>query len=495
MKPSRIAFLLIVALSLSKVGLASQEELVAAIEKHMAGVSSDVQVGLVVREAESGKLLYSYGAELPLNPASNTKVLSTLAALSTFGPDYAFKTQFLIPDEGKGKKKKKKKEKKEKPEKVELKLENGLLPALILKGFGDPLLSSEDLHKMAAELKGKGVREIASLRVDGTYFDEGDFPGQMQGRQRDSKFNCSVGALSIDHNQLFVNVSPGDSVGSPAIVEFEPPMNHFPVEGEVQTLRRKGQVRLRTQNDAGEELGVQVSGGIALSSTPLRYRVSIHQPLQLAAFRLRDALSAQGIALPPEIEFGPAPERTKVLVEHRSLPLSIILQEINKRSDNFMAEQLTKALGAEAQGAPGTTQKGVAAILQELKNLGVAISDVDIENGSGLSRVNRFSAQTLAQALQVAYASPELRQNFLSSLSVLGVDGTLRRKFRRSDLAGRFFGKTGTLNGVSSLSGYAFPKSSDSEAFIYAFIVNGNGRNFWKEKQRGQEILQTLLNW
>ncbi|HKX13009.1 MAG TPA: D-alanyl-D-alanine carboxypeptidase/D-alanyl-D-alanine-endopeptidase [bacterium] len=446
-----------------------------AIEKLMAGAAGDVQIGIIVKEASTGKVVYSRDADLPLNPASNTKVLSTLAALSSLGPNYTFKTQFLGLEAGKK--------------------EKGRLRNLTLKGFGDPLLSSDHLETMAAQLKEKGVREIESLSVDGSHFDDGDFPGQMQGRQRDASFNCSVGALSVDHNLLFLNISPGETVGSPALIEIDPPLAGFPVEGEVLTQRRKGRIVLKNQNGDETDLGVQINGSIALKSEPLRYRISIQQPLHLAAMRLRDALSAQGILLPSETRFDPAPAKSKVLVEHRSLPLSLILQEINKRSDNFMAEQLTKALGAESEGAPGTTAKGVKTILKQLSMLGVATSSVDIENGSGLSKVNRFSAKTLAQALQVAYVDPALRQNFLSSLSVLGVDGTLRRKFRRSDLAGRFFGKTGTLNGVSSLSGYVFPKNSESEAFVYAFIVNGKGKNFWKEKQRGQAILETLLNW
>ena len=441
----------------------------------MAGVADDVQVGIIVEEASTGKVIYARGADLPLNPASNTKVLSTLAALSSLGPDYAFKTQLVGLEAGKK--------------------DKGRLRHLALKGHGDPLLDSAALDSMAARLKEKGVRVVEVLSVDGSHFDDGDFPGQFQGRQRDASFNCSVGALSIDHNLLFLNVSPGETVGSPAKIEIDPPLPGFPIEGEVLTQRRKGRIIVKNKAADGDELGVQISGGIALKSEPLRYRISIHQPLTLAALRLRESLKAQGILLPDKTEFGPAPAKSKVLVEHRSLPLSLILQEINKRSDNFMAEQLTKALGAEAEGAPGTTAKGVNAILKKLKELGVATSEVEIENGSGLSKVNRFSAKTLAQALQAAYADPALRQNFLSSLSVLGVDGTLRRKFRRSDIAGRFFGKTGTLNGVSSLSGYAFPKNSDSEAFVYAFIVNGKGKNFWKEKQRGQAILETLLNW
>jgi D-alanyl-D-alanine carboxypeptidase/D-alanyl-D-alanine-endopeptidase (penicillin-binding protein 4) len=160
-----------------------------------------------------------------------------------------------------------------------------------------------------------------------------------------------------------------------------------------------------------------------------------------------------------------------------------------------MAEQLTKALGAKFGGKPGTTEKGVAVILKKLKEMGVRTQGISLENGSGLSKKSRLRAETLAEVLTAAYQDPKLRVAFISSLSVLGVDGTLRKKFRRSDLAGRFLGKTGTLNGVSSLSGYVYPKNSEkNHPFVYAFILNGKGKNFWKEKQLAQDILETLLN-
>lgn len=466
--------LIVLSLTLNKVAPAAQAnplrlELEELTSQHS---SEDVQYGILIRDLETGKVVYEKDADRLLNPASNAKVLTTLAALALLGPDYRFKTQFLGTGD----------------------MRQGRLPVLILKGFGDPSLDSYRLEAMVRALKKQGFRQIDQVLVDGSYFDGQDFPGQMEGRQRDAGFNCSVGALSLDHNQIEVTVSPGPKLGAPAEVQIQPPLPDFPISGEVATVKKRGRVIVRNDPEA-QGLGIAVKGGISLKSEPQTYKVSIHQPLDLAGLRLLEALRAQGIQVPATYRLAAAPAKPKVLVEAESPPLREILQEINKKSDNFVAEQLTKTLGAQFAGAPGSTEKGVKVILKKLKEMGVRTQGVELENGSGLSKKSRLRAETLAEALEAAYQDPKLRGEFISSLSVLGVDGTLKRKFRNSDLAGRFLGKTGTLNGVSSLSGYVYPKNSEkNHPFVYSFILNGKGKNFWKEKQLAQDILETLLN-
>ncbi|MCE9624619.1 MAG: D-alanyl-D-alanine carboxypeptidase/D-alanyl-D-alanine-endopeptidase [Deltaproteobacteria bacterium] len=456
--------------SLANSGLSPREQIQALTSQHSA---EDVQYGILIRDLETGQVLYAKDEDLLLNPASNTKVLTTLAALASLGPDYTFKTQVLGTD-GAAK---------------------GRLESLTLKGFGDPMFTSERLDAMVQKLRDSGLRQVDRVFIDGSYFDGEDFPGQMEGRQRDASFNCSVGAISIDHNLLELSVAPGEKSGDPAVVEAKPALPNLPIEEDIKTIKGRGRVIVKNTPGEEQNLSVSVTGGISLKSEPQTYKLSIHHPLQLAGLRFLAALQAQGIQAPSEVSFVPAPPKAKVLAESNSPPLSEILQEINKHSDNFMAEMLTKALGASFAGLPGTTTKGVSVVLKKLKELGIRTEGISMENGSGLSKKNRLRAETLAEALQKAYSDPKLRVDFISSLSVLGVDGTLKRKFRHSDLAGRFLGKTGTLNGVSALSGYVFPKNSEkTHPYVYSFIVNGTGKNFWKEKQLAQDILETLLN-
>jgi len=475
MKKIAVLLLAILVSLFNRVAPAAQADtLHDSLAQQIAKSSADdVQYGFLVRDLETGKVVYSKDPDLALNPASNTKVLTTLAALALLGSDFHFNTQ-LIGLDGDGK---------------------GRLANLTLKGFGDPVFTSESLAAMVQKLKDQGVRQIDRLSVDGTYFDSEDFPGQMEGGQRDASFNCSVGALSLDHNLLTLEISPGAKIGAPAQVEIKPSLPNFPITGEILTQKARGRIIVKSASSNPEELGVEIKGGIALKSEPLLYKVSIHHPLGLAGLRLAETLHEAGIEAPAQVTLGAAPAKGKVLAEASSPPLSEILQEINKHSDNFMAEQLTKTLGAHFGGLPGTTEHGVKTILKKLQELGIRTEGVAMENGSGLSKKTRISAETLAEALQAAYRDPKLRIDFISSLSVLGVDGTLKRKFRHSDLAGRFLGKTGTLNGVSALSGYVFPKNSEkTHPYIYSFILNGRGKNFWKEKQMAQDLLETLLN-
>ena len=436
--------------------------------------SEDLAFGFLVADLNTGEMIYSKNSDLLLNPASNTKILTSLVALAMLGPDFTFKTQFLaIPSK-----------------------DSSTLFALTLKGMGDPFFSSAQLQSMAHQLKEKGIKKIENLYVDGSFFDNEDFPGQMEGRQKDAIFNCNVGALSIDHNLLEVVVSPEDKIGKTAKVEINPPLPSFPIKDEVGTLSKGSRIVVRNNPQSEDDLTIAVKGNIALKSESQSFKISVHHPSQLASLHLLQALQNEGIELPTQAEIKAVPFGSLPLFETKSAPLLQILQEMNKQSDNFIAEQITKFLGAKFGGTPGSTAKGTQVIIKKLKDMGVSTEGLVLENGSGLSKINRVSVQTLSQVLSKTYKDIFLRGNFISTLSVLGMDGTLRKKFRNSDVAGRFFGKTGTLNGVSALSGYVFPKSYEDthSAFVYTFILNGNGKDFWKQKQVFQDILELLLN-
>ena len=433
---------------------------------------SGLDWAMIVQDAETGEVLYSKDPQLLLNPASNTKILTTLAALSYLGPDFHFKNQLIGEGGGSG----------------------GHWTSLTLKGFGDPTFTTERLEDMVRGLKAKGVRQIDELRIDTSYFDSEDFPGRFEGRQREALFNTGVGALVLDHNLMEVVVTPGEKLGERAMVSLNPPIEDFSCEGEVTTGGRRSSVSLHKGGDPQVGLGIKVNGSIPLKAAPQIYKLSCDEPGQLAGMRLVDLLKKNGIQAPADYKLAAAPKKGKLLVEDQSPPLSEVLPMINKKSDNFMAEQLAKVLGAQYGGAPGTTKKGTQAVLRELNATGIDTKGVVMQNGSGLSRETRVKVKTLADVLQKAYLNGRLRKDFISSLSVLGVDGTLRKRFRNSNLAGRFVGKTGTLTGVTALSGYAFPDSAEGEhALIFSYIINGSGKGFWQKKQLMTDLLQFLI--
>ncbi len=473
LKNALILASLVCFLAFPRFGYTNPSELIDTLMVESAS-TDDLEFGFILQDLKSGKVVYSKNAELLLNPASNTKVLTALAALKLLGADYTFKTQlFALPNS-----------------------EPSHLHALTLKGYGDPSFNSVQLLAMIHQLKEKGIKKIDQLFVDGSYFDGETFPGQFDGRQKDAHFNCSVGALSIDHNLLEVIVSPEEKVGKEAIVEINPPLSLLSINDKVVTGGKKGRVIVKNKSDEEGDLGISVLGSISPKSAPQSFKLSIHQPAKLAALRFLQALKDEGIQVPDHVDVGPAPFGSLPLIEANSPPLLAILQEMNKQSDNFIAEQLTKYLGAKFGGSPGSTSKGTDVILKKLKEMGVNTQGANLENGSGLSRLNRISPHMLSEVLYKAYKDSKLQENFLSTLSIMGVDGTMRRKFRNSDIAGRFIGKTGTLNGVTSLSGYLYPLRSEDKqpSYIYAYIMNGKGKDFWKQKKLFQDILELLLN-
>lgn len=389
--------------------------------------SEGVESSLLIQNALTGKTIYSRDEKKLLNPASNAKILSTLAALSYLTPEFVFKTQLLGgEDKPEPQTKKKKKKKKIKFYRLE---KDGQLPVLTLKGFGDPSFTSYNLRKMVRELRTKGIRSVGEIRVDKTYFDHGNFTGSenFYGSKR-----FSLEALFFDQDQYDLGTAPGSSSSDPAWA-------------------------------AGQQL-------ILL----------LHQ---------------SDIACPDLIRFQAAPANSILLAENKSTALKDLLPIINKKSDNFLAEQITKVLGAEMAGPPGSTAKGVQGILRELNATGIDVSGIFLENGSGLSRNSRVTTRSLVSAMQRVFDNGRLHEPFITTLSILGMDGTLRKRFRNSELAGRFVGKTGTLNGVSALTGYAYPlDGSGKTTYIVSHLINGSGKNFWARKHLNQKILEVLVN-
>ena len=178
-----------------------------------------------------------------------------------------------------------------------------------------------------------------------------------------------------------------------------------------------------------------------------------------------------GITVRGAAVIGTIPKKASLLSVYESEPLPSIISEANKASDNFVAEQLLKTLGAEVLGAPGTTAKGVQAVQQFLAELDIPQDAYFLENGSGLSRNNRLSPKQIVTLLTYMYDNFAVRAEYLSSLAVAGVDGTLRRRMRDTQAERRLRAKTGAINHVSCLSGYA--ASQENEVFAFSIMMNG----------------------
>jgi D-alanyl-D-alanine carboxypeptidase/D-alanyl-D-alanine-endopeptidase (penicillin-binding protein 4) len=186
---------------------------------------------------------------------------------------------------------------------------------------------------------------------------------------------------------------------------------------------------------------------------------------------MQSVFKQQGIKVKGRFRAGAAPKSATILHRVDSVPLTDIIATLSKHSNNFMAEQLLRSMGAERFGLPGTTENGVRAVADYLATLGIPPDQFRLVNGSGLSRDVTVRPSTINAVLLDMYRSPDLGPEFVSSLSVGGRDGTLWSRYRDAGMTGRVRGKTGTLLGVHCLSGYVH--AADDEVYAFTFLVNG----------------------
>ena len=213
-------------------------------------------------------------------------------------------------------------------------------------------------------------------------------------------------------------------------------------------------------------------------------------PPRYLASALIGKLRSHGVQFHGLVEKGVAGPNLRVLYVHRSAPLIQIVDLLGKNSNNFVAEQILKALGGQRWGPPGSFESGSKALTEYLMGLGHSKDSFRIDDGSGLSYENNLSASILVDVLRELYRMPEVRTEFLCSLALGGVDGTLARRFRSEEYFGRVMAKTGSLAGISSLSGFAFSETRGPLAF--SVVLNGI-RTQWRADQVEDEIAKTLL--
>jgi D-alanyl-D-alanine carboxypeptidase/D-alanyl-D-alanine-endopeptidase (penicillin-binding protein 4) len=179
------------------------------------------------------------------------------------------------------------------------------------------------------------------------------------------------------------------------------------------------------------------------------------------------------------------------LLRQESPSLATILQTVDKQSNNFMAEQVLKAMGAAKHGAPGTTAKGIEVVRAYLGELGLDPASYALVNGSGLSRDVLLRPEVLTAVLYDMYGDQRVGPEFRTALSIGGLDGTLRSRFRAGDLAGRVRGKTGSLNGVYCLTGYA--DAADGEVYGFAFLLNEIQGPVSRARSLQDRVVEALL--
>lgn len=409
-------------------------------------------LSLVVRQID-GPQLIAINDTVPRNPASVMKMATTWSALSGLGPDFAWRTTFLT-------------ERGDRPD-----AQGTLRGPLYLKAGGDPMLRIEDLWTLLSDLRLRGVKNISELVVDRSIFGRvATDPGAFDDAP-DRPYNASPDALMVGLGAVRLVFQP-DTRARKWIPIVDPPLPEIRVEGSVKweagTCRGSPEIGTDvTGSGAGAVL--HVSGAAPGSCGEFSvYRLAMPQADYFTAvFRL--LWKELGGTLGRGVREGAVPPGAVPIVWHDSATLADTIRLINKNSNNVMARTVLLTLGAAKNGPGATVASGDQAALAVLASQGVDTRGWAIDNGAGLARQARLTARGLGQMLDVAWHTP-LMSEFMSSLAISGVDGTVKRRLRGGDVKGMAHLKTGTLRDSRALAGYVL--GSDGKRYIVVSIVN-----------------------
>ncbi len=425
--------------------------------------------GVHVRSFKGDRTLFSRNSSKLFNPASNQKLLTTAAALWNLGPNYHFKTVA----------------------RRDRKMRNGVVEGnLYIKGYGDPTLTTENLFGFVNDIAMHGIKKInGHVIIDDTFFDQvTEGPGWEQERS-DHAYAAPMSALAVNFGTFVVRVQPGERMGDAARVVMWPQVKSIKVASSAFTRAPGSRTRIwvGTTKRPGQNIEVTVRGAIALNNHyGKKVRRRVYAPSRYAGEMIKEMLQMRGIRIRGRVKRGTMPKRGTVHVAaHWSQTLATIVSTLNKYSNNFTAEQILKTLGAEMYEAPGTWDKGNRAIKEFLTSIGIEDGTFVLGNGSGLNDVNRVTPEQITLLLKTMYDRFEVRPEFVSSLAVAGNSGTIVGRFENSPADSRLRAKTGSLTGVSALSGYVVTKNDEILAF--SVMMNdypGRARTMWRIQDR-----------
>ncbi len=431
-----------------------------------AALSDDALAGarasvLVVRLSD-GAPLYAYQADARLHPASNTKLVTTAAALIELGPAHTWQTDLAVDALGR----------------------DGVAKTVYLVGGGDPHLMEADLWRLAQDARLRGLERVdGDLVVDESWFGpQHEAPG-FGDKLQDSAYRAPTGATTLNWDAVTVRVLPGAVVGAAPRVILQPAGDYVDLV-VTATTTRKGREQLAVAATPHKgRTRIAVSGRIPLAHGGVVVRRRIDDPALFAGHAAKALLASVGIKVKGRVVVGVAPAKRKRLGRHTSRSLAVAAADVNKYSNNIMAEHLVRTLGKEKGGA-GDWDAGRAVVNAFLEDRVGLRKGFVYRNGSGLFGDTAFSAADLVAVLRyVADLRPSMPE-YEASLAIGGADGTLRKRMRKSP-ARSIRAKTGTLDGVIALSGYVTFADGSRGAFSVLFNdVKARPWAVWKVHDR-----------
>ena len=411
-----------------------------------------------------GETLYDLNGGLALNPASNQKLFTSACALSELGPGYLFRTSVFM--------------------------DTSAPPRIIIRGSGDPMLTTKDIDTLAAEIRGAmHLQATWNVAGDLSMFDDLTRGSGWTWDDEPDPSAMFISPLSLNGNTVRVLVRPGKRPGDSVRVEVDPSTSYVQVENAATTDTAGARSTIDVSRNWREHLNsITVKGSISPRDTLIDAALSIADPHWYALTVLRERLESWGIRcngiLLDTVPHG-SPEIARR--EHR---LDSVLTYMNLVSDNLSAENVLKTMAAEKTGTAGSAAAGAEEVKRFLAGIGIDTARIVIADGSGVSRYNLTSAEALTTLLAAMRRRTDIYRTWYQTLPVAGVSGTMSGRMRGTRAQGNLRAKTGTLEGVSSLSGYV--TTADGEELAFAILMQHFPLRA-REYRRVQDRIGTFL--
>ncbi len=426
-------------------------------------------VAMLVLPVQGERARLRHRADVPMNPASVMKMVTTMAALDTLGGSYTWKTRFY----------------------ADAPVVDGTLQGnLYIQGGGDPKLVLERVDAAFRQLQALGVRRVrGDMVLDSSIFDVPAHDPAAFDNEPLRPYNVAPDGLLVNFKAVILRFVPQAESGT-AQVQSEPPLAGVLVDPQVPLASGQacGDWRSSLQADFSDPTQLRFLGHYPASCGERDWAVAYVDPASYAQRALLALFQVAGGVLEGSVRQGPPPARARLLMAAPSLPLSEVIADINKRSNNVMAQQLVLTLAAQRR-VPARMADGRAAIGAWWQRfVGAGTPAPVLDNGSGLSREERITPAALARMLQNASQHAEAA-TYIQSLSIAGVDGTTQRMHERGlqQLIGNAWLKTGTLRDVVSVAGYATGQSG--QRYVVVGMVNH------PNAPAARPALDALLEW
>ena len=423
-------------------------------------------VGILIEQLDSNVPVLAHNADVAFTPASTMKVLTTYAALELLGPSYTWKTGAYISG----------------------KLEDGVLYGdLIIKGSGDPVLSQKDLWLFIRQIQDVGIHDIrGNVILDRSIFKTMSFDAAAFDNEPLKPYNAGPDALLLNEKKIDIKLIPNATENTVKVV-FEPRMDGIkitpPLLSNAECEDWKKDIDLQFDDRHAIFNGMYSSACQEKSWSVLPWQMSNTRYFESVFSTL---WKETGGRFNGKFADGILPAGALKVAQWNSPELAAIVSTVNKHSNNVMARQLLLTMGYHEYGENADIAQGRDVVRKWLESRNIPHDDLVIENGSGLSRVEKISPSTMGLILKAAFHSPVMSE-LMASFPIAGIDGTMSKRLKEDTIAGNAHVKTGAIDNVRAIAGYVLAKSG--RRFLIVCMVNDPNAKL------SRNMLDELLNW